>query len=54
MAFFEDLPKDEILSGDVLTGLAIGGAAPVLVVAGRTDVAANRETAIKRGPRITI
>ena len=31
MAFFEDLARGELLSGDVVTGLAIGGAALVLV-----------------------
>jgi hypothetical protein len=31
MAFFEDFAKGEILSGNVLTGLAIGAAALVVV-----------------------
>lgn len=31
MAFFEDLAKGEILSGNVLTGLAIGAAALVVM-----------------------
>jgi hypothetical protein len=30
MAFFEDLAKGEILSGNVLTGLAIGAATVIL------------------------
>jgi hypothetical protein len=49
MAFFEDLAEGEILSGNVLAGLAIGAAALVLAPLAAPLLRPIAKTAIKGG-----
>jgi hypothetical protein len=49
MAFFEDLAKGEILSGNVLTGLAIGAAAVILAPLGAPLLRPIAKAVIKGG-----
>jgi hypothetical protein len=49
MAFFEDLVEGELLSGNILTGLAIGAAALVLTPLATPLLRPIAKTAIKGG-----